>query len=183
MPYSLDGILNDDMAASPEILAIFALLAKVSEKFEPEADDMKRWMAAHFPNPALIALMRDLTVAMFRVLDVIGRLEPVNGITISKQSKIPKGTVSKVTRRLLAQKLITSEALPNNKKEVLFRTTPLGKEVFTAHRAFDEQMERGFVRFLQNYSADEQRFLIRLLQDVVDTSFLALPQGDHADRP
>jgi len=77
--------------------------------------------------------------------------------------------------------VVNKESLPNNKKEVLFRTTPLGHELFLAHRAFDEHMERGFVRFLQKYSAEELNFLIRLLQDVVDTSFLNLPSPTIPD--
>jgi len=62
---------------------------------------------------------------MLHVLDAIGRLEPVNGIIISKQFGIPKGSVSKVTRKLAAKNLIITESIPNNKKEILFRMTAL----------------------------------------------------------
>jgi DNA-binding MarR family transcriptional regulator len=160
---------NDIESLIPEILA---LLSKVSERLEPENDEMKQWMAENFHNPVIIELLQDTTFMMLRVLDAVGRSEPVNGITISKQYRIPKGTVSKTTRRLIAQKLITKEALPNNKKEVLFRLTPLGRELFEAHRAFDQQMEKGFVQFLHRYNADELQFMVRLLQDVADASFL-----------
>ena len=156
---------------------ILRLLDKASERLEPENLDMKQWMIEHFDNPLLADLLQETTFMMMRVLGAVGQLEPVNGITISREYRIPKGSVSKATRRLIAQKLITSEALPNNKKEVLFRTTPLGKELDLAHRAFDQQMERGFVRFLGRYNADELRFIIRLLTDVSEASFLAL--GDE----
>ncbi len=46
----------------------------------------------------------------------------------ASQHHIPKGTVSKVTHRLMTKKLISSETLPNNRKEVYFRLTPLGRE-------------------------------------------------------
>ncbi len=166
------------MPASPDdekallTAEILALLSKVSDRLEPESDDMKQWMAEHFSNPVLVELLQDTTLMGLRVLDAIGRLEPVNGITISEQFHIPKGTVSKITRRLIAQKLITSESLPNNRKEVLFRTTALGRELFLAHRAFDEQMEKRFVRFLQRYTPDELRFLVRVLQEVAKTPWL-----------
>src|SRR5262249_48402835 len=146
---------------------------KVSEKFEPGDNEMKDWMIQHFGNPMIVELLQNTTATMLRVLDAIGQFEPVNGITIARQYRIPKGTVSKTTRRLIAQKLITKESLPNNKKEVLFRTTPLGKELFHAHRAFDQQMEKGFIRLLQRYSGDELRFLVRLLNDVIEASFLS----------
>jgi DNA-binding MarR family transcriptional regulator len=153
---------------------IMVLLSGVTDKFEPGENEMKQWMIHNFHDPHIVALLPDITLAMWRVLDAIGRLEPVNGITIAEQFAIPKGTVSKVTRRLQALKLITQESLPNNKKEILFRTTPLGKELFHAHRAFDDQMEQSLVQFLQRYSDDEKRFIVRVLQDVLDTSFLNL---------
>src|SRR5260221_9880950 len=105
-----------------------ALLSKVTERFEPDDHEMKQWMAQNFQNPAIIEILQEATLIMLRVVDAIGQLEPVNGITISKQFRIPKGTVSKATRSLIAEKLIKKEALPNNKKEILFRLTPLGRE-------------------------------------------------------
>jgi DNA-binding MarR family transcriptional regulator len=155
------------------IAEILTSLGKVSEKLAPENSEMKQWMAQNFHNPEVTDLLQDTTFMMLRVLDAIGQLEPVNGITISKQFRIPKGTVSKTTRRLIARKLITKEALPNNKKEVLFRTTSLGNALFHAHRAFDQQMEKGFVHFLHKYNAAELQFLVRVLHDIEDASFLS----------
>jgi len=166
--YAQDGSPNHE----PLIAEIMTLLSKVTERLEPEDQEMKQWMVQNFHNPVIADMLQETTLMGLRVLDAIGRLEPVNGITISEQYRIPKGTVSKITRRLITQKLISAESLANNKKEVLFRTTPLGKELFHAHRAFDEQMEKGFVRFLKRYNDDELRFIVRLLQDAVEASFL-----------
>jgi DNA-binding MarR family transcriptional regulator len=109
-----------------------------------------------------------------RVIDAIGRMELVNGITISERYRIPKGTVSKITRRLIAQNLISQERLPNNRKELLFRLTPLGRDLFDLHRTFDERMERGFVQFLQRYDAATLRLLVSVLQEATEASFLQM---------
>jgi len=169
-----DSPVNDGKNADLDssIAEILRLLGKVTEKLEPDNNEMKQWVAEHFQNPVIVELLQDTTFMMFRVLDAIGQLEPVNGITVSKQFRIPKGTVSKTTRRLIAQKLAVKESLPDNKKEVLFRLTPLGKELFHAHRAFDQQMEHGFIHFLRRYDRTELQFLVRVLQDVAETSFL-----------
>src|SRR5260370_11610720 len=103
-------------------------------------------------------------------------MEPVNDNTISVTFRVPKGTVSKITRRLMAKNLIRTEPLPNNKKEILFRLAPLGRDVFHVHRAFDEQMERGFLRFLQRYEIDELHLLVRILHDATEASFVTLVQ-------
>jgi len=166
--------LSDHTDTHSIISEIMGLLSKVADKLEPENRETKQWMVQNSRNPKVAEILLDSTLLTLQVLDAIGKLEPVNGITISKQYQIPKGSVSKTTRRLIAQKLITKETLPNNKKEVLFRLTPLGRDLFEVHRDFDQQMERGFVRFLQKYDSDQLHFLALLLQDVIETSFLEL---------
>ena len=163
--------LNENAGLSAQIIT---LLAQVAERFDSEEHEEWQWFAQHSSNPLIVELLRDSTSTTLRVLDAIGRSEPVNGITISEQFHIPKGTVSKITRRLVAKNLIRQESLPKNKKEILFRLTPLGRELFQVHQAFDEQMERGFMQFLQRYRADELRLLVRVLHDATEASFLTL---------
>ena len=174
MSKTLDNQAKDREETALLAGQVLALMAKVTERFESEDREEWQWLARHSQNPLTLELLRDLSVTTIHVINAIGQLEPVNGITIATQFHIPKGTVSKVTRRLMAQKLVSSESLPKNKKEVLFRLTPLGRELFEVHRAFDGQMERGFTRFLQRYSPDELRLLVRVLEDAIEASFLTL---------
>jgi DNA-binding MarR family transcriptional regulator len=177
-----DPILKTPGDTGAVIEGILVLLSKVTEKLGPENNETKKWMAQNSRNPKVANILLDSTPLMLRVVNAVGKLEPVNGITISKQFRIPKGSVSKTTRRLIAKKLIAKESLPNNKKEVLFRLTPLGRELFDIHRAFDQQMEQGFVRFLQRYDADQLYFITRMLQDSIETSFLDLGGGGAAEQ-
>jgi DNA-binding MarR family transcriptional regulator len=179
------GASDDPAALSAQVIA---LLAKLTERFDSAENEQWRWLIQHSPSPIIVEILRDSTVTTLRVVDAIGRLEPVNGITISEQYRIPKGTVSKVTRRLIARKLISHERLPNNRKELLFRLTALGRDLFDLHRAFDEQMERGFNQFLQRYDAATLRMLIAILQDATEASFLQLglqpaPPGHYDESP
>jgi DNA-binding MarR family transcriptional regulator len=171
---------RDDRADQDDVVALSAetlrLLGQVTARFESDEHEEWRWIAQHSPDPQIVELLRDSTITALRVVDAIGRLEPVNGATIATQFHIPKGTVSKVTRRLIAQRLATSEPRPGNQKEILFRLTPLGRRLFTFHRRFDEQMERGFSQFLQRYGADDLRVLVRVLRDATAASFLTMGQ-------
>jgi DNA-binding MarR family transcriptional regulator len=171
-----DHLQRDNPNETTELSArILALLGQVTKRFDSDENESSwQWFAQHTSNPRIVDLLREATPTTLRVLDAIGRVEPANGITISEQFHIPKGTVSKITRRLVAKDLITQESLPTNKKEIFFRLTSLGKELFEVHRAFDEQMERGFLRFLQRYNADELRLLTRILHDATEASFLTL---------
>lgn len=161
--------LEDVEGLSREVLA---LIAQIAHQFESQEHEGWQWIVAHSPNSQVADALQDSTSTALRVLDAIGRLEPANGITVATQFGIPKGTVSKITRRLIAKKLILTESLPNNRKEILFRLTPLGREVYEFHRAFDQQMERGFLQFLQRYDASDLQVLVRVLRDAAQASFL-----------
>ncbi|HLY32839.1 MAG TPA: winged helix DNA-binding protein [Ktedonobacterales bacterium] len=165
------------------IREILALLAKITEKFDTQEGESWQWITQHSSNPQVVELLQDTSITTMRVINAIGRLEPVNGATISAQFRIPKGTVSKITRRLIAKQLVSTESLPHNKKEILFRLTPLGRELFEVNRDFDGQMERGFIRFLQRYDADALHTLARVLRDATEASFITLalqePSQEH----
>jgi DNA-binding MarR family transcriptional regulator len=156
---------TDAAQTEPLINRINDLMREMGQRLTDSDDYEHQWMADHCDDPKAAALLPDMTVGMLHVLDAIGRLEPVNGITISKQFGIPKGSVSKVTRKLAAKGLIITETLPNNKKEILFRMTALGKAVFDAHRTMHLEMERRMSDFLRRYSVDELQFIARIIQD------------------
>ena len=162
-------------AQSAEILS---LLAQLTKRFASEEEEQWRWIAAHSPNPQIVELMRDSTITAMRVLDAVGRMEPVNGISVALRYHIPKGTVSKVTRRLIAQKLLSASSLPSNRKEIYFHLTPLGREFVDFHRSFDGQMEQGFRRFLQRYEPGVLRLLVQILRDANAASFLTFEQHE-----
>ncbi len=171
--------LKSHAAAQPVIAEIMALLSQVVDRFEPEHSETRQWMAQHCSNPAIAEMLPESTLLMPRVLDAIGQLEPVNGITISKQFGIPKGSVSKATRRLIAKSLLQQESLPNNRKKSCFASLRWAESFFTVHQAFDQQMERGFTRFLQRYDADALGVIVGVLQDSLEVSFLEL--GSHPE--
>ena len=127
------------------IQEVLEAVKDIQIRFQTEEDEEKQWLIQNSPNPAVEELIKEMTVTMLHVLDAIGTLEPVNGITISKQFGFSKGTVSKITRRLVSQNIIVTESLPYNKKEVLFRTTTLGKEIYRLHQGLHHQIDLGFI--------------------------------------
>ncbi|GGG57786.1 MarR family transcriptional regulator [Paenibacillus radicis (ex Gao et al. 2016)] len=129
-------------------------------------------MIQNSPNPGIAELMKEMTVLSLHVLDAIGKLEPVNGNTISKQFGIPKGSVSKITRKLVDRQIILIEHLPDNKKEVLFRTTSLGREIYLLHAALHNQIDSNVNRFMQRYKEDELRLIVNSLGEIARTSWI-----------
>ncbi|MGE7608772.1 MarR family transcriptional regulator [Peribacillus frigoritolerans] len=154
------------------IKALMVSVNDLQHKFQRENDEEKQWLIQNSPNLVIAELMKDMTVKMLHVLSAIGKLEPVNGITISKEFGFSKGNVSKITRRLADKQIINFEYIPDNKKEVLFRTTPLGREINRLHQALHEQIDIGVNHFLQRYNDDELQFLVNALQETLHTSWI-----------
>ncbi|GGI44853.1 hypothetical protein GCM10008018_09170 [Paenibacillus marchantiophytorum] len=144
----------------------------IQHKYQAEDDEEKEWLVQNSPTPVIAELLKELTVMMLHVLDAIGKLEPVNGITISKQFGFSKGNVSKITRKLLDKQIIVIEYLPDNKKEILFRTTSLGKEIYRLHLALHQQIDLGVNKFLQRYNEDELQFLVTTLHETLHASWI-----------
>lgn len=96
------------------------MIPQLQKRFQSEDDEEKEWLIQNCSNPLIIDFLQDSTVMMLHVIDAIGQLEPVNGTTISKQFGIPKGSVSKITRKLVQQQIIRTEYLPVNKKKCCF---------------------------------------------------------------
>jgi DNA-binding MarR family transcriptional regulator len=152
--HSLENLPNKDFL----IKKLIEIVPQLQKRFQSEDDEEKEWLLQNCSNPLIIDFLKDSTVMMLHVIDAIGQLEPVNGTTISKQFGIPKGSVSKITRKLVQQQMIRTEFLPDNKKEVLFLTTLLGKEIFDLHQELHQEMNKGITRFLQRYNTDELLF-------------------------
>lgn len=153
------------------IARLMQAVTKLQRRFQNDDDEERRWMIRNCGNPAVIEFLKESTVMMLHVIDAIGQLEPVNGASISKEFGIPKGSVSKITRRLLDRGIIRTELLPDNKKEVLFRITPLGREIFTLHQALHKQMDVGIHLFLERYSENELLFFAQGIEDTAEVSW------------
>ncbi|MBU3174936.1 MarR family transcriptional regulator [Clostridium estertheticum] len=148
------------------------VFVEVQNRHATEDDEEKRWLIENCHNPVISELIPETTAMMLHVLDAIGRYNPVNTITISKKMNIPKGTVSKITRKLIANGLILKESLPNNKKEFHFNITPLGKEFFKLHEALHKRIEIKINKFLKRYDVAELQFLISILEDFSKISWI-----------
>jgi DNA-binding MarR family transcriptional regulator len=155
---------------------LLSSLGAITDRFASTEDEGWQWIMRHSSHPQLAELLQAMSPTAVRVFAAIGLLEPVNGVTVAEQVGIPKGTVSKITRRLLADDLIRADARPNNKKEIWFRLTTLGRELDQVHRAFDALMERGFHAFFDHYTVEELRLLVRVVHEAANASFVTLGQ-------
>lgn len=139
---------------------IFDAFTRLSKKINQKVDEEKAWAMAQNSDQQVQAVVGEMTYMMIHVLDGIGKLGRSNGSTLSSRFDIPRGTVSKLTKRLKELDLISFETIPGNKKELYFVLTPLGEKIYTLHERLEDRIHAGAARLMAEYT-EEQLILIR----------------------
>lgn len=148
---------------------ISELLGRVTARFTAEDPEEQEWMGDQC-SPAAARALVQLSVSMLHLLDMIPgpeANESIKVVDLAQSSGTPKGTVSKSVRRMVEEGVVERHRLPNNRKEVHLRLTPIGAEIRAAHRSLHAQMGSGLDAFLNRYTSAELAVLAKVLNDLV----------------
>ncbi|MDY8024817.1 MarR family transcriptional regulator [Paenibacillus polymyxa] len=154
------------MEKATSVQHVYDLLIKMNHQLEQhqqrERISFLEEIHEHFDGIA------SLNLTDVHLIDCIGRHEPINVTTLADRMELSKGTVSKVSTKLLKEGWIRRTQLNDNKKEIYFRLTPLGKKLFFVHERLHAKVQQQLFQFLDRYSSEELNVLKRLLSDGVD---------------
>ncbi|KZE75876.1 MULTISPECIES: MarR family transcriptional regulator [Paenibacillus] len=109
-----------------------------------------------------------LNMTELHTIACIGEQEPINVTSIAERINLSKGNTSKITNKLLKAGWVRKAQLNDNKKEVYFRLTPVGKKLFAAHDELHTKEKQRMYEFLERYNESELEFIKRLFGDMVD---------------
>ncbi len=98
-------------------------------------------------------------------IDYIGRLELPNVTKVAEHMGMTRGAISKMTKKLLAKGLIEKYTLETNKKEIYFRLTEQGQQLFDEHAKRHERWEKRDMEFLSRYSDEEVRAVLHFMKE------------------
>ena len=98
-------------------------------------------------------------------IDYIGRLKLPNVTRVAEQMGMTRGAISKMSKKLLAKGLIEKYTLESNKKEIYFRLTAAGKELFEEHEKRHLRWEKRDMEFLSRYPKEEAAAVCRFLKE------------------
>ena len=98
-------------------------------------------------------------------IDSIGRQEQPNVTKIAEQMKMTRGAISKMTKKLADRGLIEKYTLESNKKEVYFKLTAQGMELFKEHEKRHRLWEKRDMEFLSRYPKEELCVLIQFMKE------------------
>ncbi|MCS7461277.1 MarR family transcriptional regulator [Paenibacillus doosanensis] len=131
---------------------------------ESDEDNDRAWIVERITDDRLKKLVPRLSVSSLHILDVIHRHDGIKGVDIAREMDITKGTVSKITRKLLEQGLIRKTQLPDNLKEIYFSVTPLGAELAELHRLFHREQDQKAMELLASFDLASLEIVANFLE-------------------
>lgn len=108
-----------------------------------------------------------LNITELHVISCIGKNEPINVTALAEKMELSKGTISKISAKLIQGGWARKTQLNDNKKEIYLRLTPSGKKLFTVHEEYHLQAQNQIIHFIGKYNEAELEFLKRLLSDAI----------------
>ncbi len=98
-------------------------------------------------------------------IDYIGKTELPNVTKIADNMQMTRGAISKMTKKLLAKGLIEKYSLESNKKEIYFRLTESGLELYKEHEKRHKLWEQRDSKFLERYSLEEMEIITKFMKE------------------
>ncbi|MEH7469619.1 MarR family transcriptional regulator, partial [Priestia megaterium] len=101
-------------------------------------------------------------------IECIGNNGPINNIGIATRMNLSKANITKITRKLTKDELIRRFQLADNKKEVYFKLTAKGKQVFELHEKLHSKRKRQFYDLIDDFSDDKQKIILEFLETMIN---------------
>ena len=108
-----------------------------------------------------------LNLAEVHCIDQIGVTDHANVTKIADAMRLTRGAISKITKKLLCKGLIESYQRPGNNKEIYFRLTAGGRQIFEEHRVCHVKARQDKLSVLAGYNDEEQAAILKFLQDIL----------------
>ncbi|KEJ00427.1 MarR family transcriptional regulator [Clostridium botulinum A2B7 92] len=103
-------------------------------------------------------------VSEIHCIDFIGKIENPNVTKISENMNMTRGAISKICKKLLNSKLIDKYKKPENDKEIYFKLTKSGEELYKCHEIKHRKWEERNNNFFKNVDKEEQEIVASFLK-------------------
>ncbi|MFD0712215.1 MarR family transcriptional regulator [Paenibacillus sp. GCM10027626] len=110
--------------------------------------------------------MRENTFMEVHCIDFIEKMQDANVSKLAKAFQVTRGAISKVTKRLLETGAIERYQKPDNKKEIYFKLTDIGREIYQEHENMHQMRIERDSGFFSQLSDEEKDNLIQTLNKI-----------------
>jgi len=107
-----------------------------------------------------------INLAEVHCINAIGNLEQANVTKIAAKMRMTRGAISKINKKLLQRDLIESYQLPNNQKEIYYKLTAAGCELYDVHAKCHMQSMQKKIALIKTYSLEEQNVILKFLNEM-----------------
>ncbi|EPF07566.1 MULTISPECIES: MarR family transcriptional regulator [Bacillus] len=109
-----------------------------------------------------------MSLSELHVIECIGQIGLMNVTAITTEMGMTKGAISKICTKLFQKQFVEKMQMLDNQKEIFFRLTERGNEIYKAHEKLHKQAEEKWLLLLDGYTKEEQDFIQRFIKDVSD---------------
>lgn len=109
-------------------------------------------------------ILTNYSVSEMHCLDYIGKMEKPNVTKLAIALNLTKAGTSKMLKRLLQRKAVKTFTDCNNKKEIYYSLTAVGKKIFAAHAILHKNWNSYTEQFLDNCPLIQVTNTIKLLK-------------------
>ena len=109
---------------------------------------------------------KSITINEVHLIDLIGRNQPVNLVTLSELLEVSRSAITQSVRRLTKKDLVSFEFAPDNEKNKYLILSQKGVDVFNIHKEQQEHIETAIFSVLKNYSDEDLQMVMKLMDDV-----------------
>lgn len=98
-------------------------------------------------------------------INFIGNVQEANGVQISANFGLTRSAISKITTRLEKKGYIKGNKKPNNNKEIFYRLTEKGQEIYLEHEKAHNNWLLRDEQFLTTVDEEDKKIVLRVLKD------------------
>ena len=100
-------------------------------------------------------ILNTYTISEMHIVDFIGKSENPNVTKIASALNLTKAAVSKSIKKLINRKALELYKSPENKKEIYYKLTSVGVDVFNKHLKMHKNWCAKDIEFFNQFSKDD----------------------------
>jgi DNA-binding MarR family transcriptional regulator len=118
--------------------------------------------------------MSENTFLEVHCIDYIENHADLNVTQLAKKLRVTRSAISKTTKKLIEDGAIVSYRKPDNKKEIFFKLTDIGRRIYAEHKKMHQNRIEQDRMFFQKLGEEEKEQLIILLNRIYEQIALEL---------
>jgi len=110
-------------------------------------------------------ILADYTFTEMHCIDAIGKIENPNVTKIAQTMNLTKAAISKMIKKLLNKNAIEIYKNPENKKEIYYKLTLIGWDVYNKHLTIHENWCNKDEIFFKQFDENELKITFNVLSE------------------